>query len=80
MKLNKGNLASIYTDAFDDEPTINGLQIRDLVKQKAEEELEMLNKDTLQPFQWSDSSFNDITHEGLPDKWAFGPFKPQWSW
>ncbi|XP_045536388.1 putative phospholipase B-like lamina ancestor isoform X1 [Papilio machaon] len=80
IKFNKGNVASIYTDAFDDEPTIDGLQIRDLVKQKAEEELEMLNKDILQPFQWSESSFKDITHEGLPDKWAFGPFKPQWSW
>ncbi|XP_068633401.1 putative phospholipase B-like lamina ancestor [Battus philenor] len=79
--INKGNVASIYTDQFDDEPTINGLQIRDLIKQKAEQEsLEILNKDTLKPFQWSESSFKDTTHEGLADKWDFGLFRPAWSW
>ncbi|CAH2048552.1 unnamed protein product, partial [Iphiclides podalirius] len=79
--LNKGNVASVYTDQFDDEPTINGLQIRDLVKQQAEQEsLDILSKDTLKPFQWSESPFKDNIHAGLPDKWAFGPFKPKWSW
>ncbi|CAK1580142.1 unnamed protein product [Parnassius mnemosyne] len=79
--INKGTVASIYTNQFDDEPTINGLEIRDLVKQQAEQKAqEIFNKNTLKPFQWSDSLFEDITHEGLPDKWAFGPFKPKWSW
>ncbi|XP_045773042.1 putative phospholipase B-like lamina ancestor [Maniola jurtina] len=83
-KINKGNVASIYTDQFDDVPMINGLEIRDLVKHQQEEaekeSLELLNKDVIQPFQWSESDFKDEAHEGLPDLWNFGPFRPAWSW
>ncbi|CAH2269291.1 putative phospholipase B-like lamina ancestor [Pararge aegeria] len=83
-KVNKGNVASIYTDQFDDVPMINGLEIRDLVKHQQEEaekeSLELLNKDVIQPFQWSESSFKEEAHEGLPDLWNFGPFRPHWSW
>lgn len=63
---------------------INGLEIRDLVKHQQEEaekeSLELLNKDVIQPFQWSESDFKDEAHEGLPDLWNFGPFRPAWSW
>ncbi|XP_026492159.1 putative phospholipase B-like lamina ancestor [Vanessa tameamea] len=84
VPINKGNVASIYTDQFDDVPMINGLEIRDLVKHQQEEaekeSLEMLKKNELKPFQWSESDFNDEAHEGLPDIWNFGPFSPNWSW
>lgn len=84
LEINKGNVATIYTDQFDDVPTINGLEIRDLVKQQQEEAiketLELLNKNTVKPFQWSESEFKDDPHEGLPDLWNFGPFRPNWSW
>lgn len=84
IQINKGNVATIYTDQFDDVPTINGLEIRDLVKQQQEEAiketLELLNKNAVKPFQWSESEFKDDPHEGLPDLWNFGPFRPNWSW
>ncbi|XP_032517362.2 putative phospholipase B-like lamina ancestor [Danaus plexippus] len=83
-KINKGNIASTYTDQFDDVPIINGLEIRDLIKQQQEEAeretLELLNKDTVKPFQWSKSEFKDDAHEGLPDMWNFGIYRPNWSW
>ncbi|CAH2096323.1 unnamed protein product [Euphydryas editha] len=84
VPINKGNVASIYTDQFDDVPMINGIEIRDLIKHQQEEaekkSLEMLKKNELKPFQWSESDFNDEAHEGLPDVWNFGPFRPNWSW
>lgn len=84
VPINKGNIASIYTDQFDDMPMIDGLEIRDLVKHQQEEAekktIEMLKKNELKPFQWSESDFNDEAHEGLPDVWNFGPFRPNWSW
>ncbi|CAG4956200.1 unnamed protein product [Colias eurytheme] len=84
VPINKGNIASIYTDKFDDVPMLNGLEIRDLVKQRRQEEeektLKMLNKDIIKPFQWSESEFDNDAHEGLPDVWNFGPFVPNWSW
>lgn len=65
-------------------PMIDGLEIRDLVKHQQEEAekktIERLKKNELKPFQWSESDFNDEAHEGLPDVWNFGPFKPNWSW
>lgn len=82
--MNKGNIAPIYTHQFDNNPTIDGFEIRDLVKQQLEEaeqeNLEFLNRDVITPFQWSESEFKNRTHHGLPDKWAFEPFKPKWSW
>ncbi|XP_063624010.1 putative phospholipase B-like lamina ancestor [Cydia splendana] len=84
IPLNKGTVATIYTDQFDDEPTINGPEIRDLVKKQLEEEaqetLERLNRDVIKPFQWSESEFQNNTHQGLPDTWNFGSFTPVWSW
>ncbi|CAH0715655.1 unnamed protein product, partial [Brenthis ino] len=84
VQINKGNVATIYTNQFDDVPTINGLEIRDLVKQQQEEAvketIELLNKNAVKPFQWSESEFKDEAHEGLPDLWNFGPFRPNWSW
>ncbi|XP_023934814.1 putative phospholipase B-like lamina ancestor isoform X2 [Bicyclus anynana] len=83
-KVNKGNVASTYTNQFDDVPMINGLEIRDLVKHQQEEaergSLEILNKDVIKPFSWSESDFKEEPHEGLPDLWNFGPFRPVWSW
>lgn len=82
--INKGNFAPIYTNEFDNRPTINTMEIRDLVKQQQEEAeqetLELLNKDVVKPFEWSESDFVNNTRQGLPDKWAFTPFIPNWSW
>ncbi|KAI8436683.1 hypothetical protein MSG28_010171 [Choristoneura fumiferana] len=84
IPLNKGTVATVYTDQFDDEPTINGPEIRDLVKRQQEEEaqetLDLLNRDVIKPFQWSKSEFQNEAHEGLPDTWNFGSFTPKWSW
>ncbi|XP_041978902.1 putative phospholipase B-like lamina ancestor [Aricia agestis] len=83
MLVNKGNVASTYTDQFDD-VTISGLEIRALVKQQKEEaeieSLKQLNKFTVKPFKWSESSFQGKSHERLPDLWDFDPFHPKWSW
>lgn len=82
--INKGNIAPIYTHQFDDKPSIDGLEIRDLVKHQLEEAeqetLEILNRDVIKPFQWSESDFKNKSHTGLPDKWEFGIFQPKWSW
>ncbi|XP_026735278.1 putative phospholipase B-like lamina ancestor [Trichoplusia ni] len=82
--LNKGNIAPIYTKLLNDNPDINGLEIRDLVLQeqeKAEEDkLDLLNKNTIKPFDWSESVFVNSTHEGLPDRWAFELYAPKWTW
>ncbi|CAK1556364.1 unnamed protein product [Leptosia nina] len=84
IPINKGNVASIYTDKFDDVPMLNGIEIRNLVKQRRQEEeeenLKLRNKDVVKPFQWSDSDFIKNPHEGLPDIWNFGPYAPDWSW
>lgn len=84
LRINKGNLAPIYTKEFDNQPTINSIEIRDLVKQQIEEAkqetLDEFNKNIVQPFDWSKSDFVNDTHRGLPDKWAFVSFKPNWSW
>lgn len=83
-ELNKGNVASIYTDQFGDEPTIDGAEIRDLVKQQMEEKLRhtlaIKNKDATKPFKWSESDFKDHAPKALPDVWDFSTFKPQWVW
>ncbi|XP_063826325.1 putative phospholipase B-like lamina ancestor [Ostrinia nubilalis] len=83
-KINRGNIAPIYTHEFDNNPSIDGLEIRDLVKQQLEEaeqeNLEYLNRDVIKPFQWSESDYKDRPHQGFPDKWEFEPFKPKWSW
>ncbi|KAM3965130.1 phospholipase B domain containing lamina ancestor isoform 1-T2 [Aphomia sociella] len=82
--INKGNIAPIYTHQFDDKPSIDGLEIRDLVKHQMEEAeqetLEILNRNVVKPFQWSESDFKNKPHTGLPDKWEFGIFEPNWSW
>lgn len=82
--MNKGNFAPIYTKEFDNKPTINSLEIRDLVKQQHEEAeqetLELLNRDVVKPFEWSESEFVNNSRQGLPNKWAFTHFKPDWSW
>lgn len=75
VPINKGNIAPIYTDQFDDEPTINGMEMRDLIKHYMEEE-----EDGTPPFAWSESAFNSLPHEGLPDTWEFKPYMPKWSW
>ncbi|XP_030020376.2 putative phospholipase B-like lamina ancestor [Manduca sexta] len=84
LLINKGNLAPIYTKEFDNKPNINTIEIRDLVKHQQEEAeqetLELLNRDVVKPFEWSESQFANDTHRGLPDKWDFGPFRPNWSW
>lgn len=84
MQLNKGNVAPIYTQQFNDKPDINGLEIRDLVQhqqEEAEEEkLELLNKDAVKPFDWSESVFKNFSHTALPDRWAFNLYTPNWSW
>ncbi|CAF4881612.1 unnamed protein product [Pieris macdunnoughi] len=84
VPVNKGNIASIYTDKFDDVSVLNGIEIRNLVKQRRQEEeeenLKILNKDVIKPFQWSQSDFVNDPHEGLPDVWNFGTFTPNWSW
>lgn len=84
MPINKGNLVSTYTDQFDDVPSIDGMEIRDLVRHQQEEAkqetLDELNRDVVKPFQWSESAFSNDTHEVLPDKWEFKPFQPNWSW
>lgn len=83
IPVNKGNIASIYTSQFNDQATINGLEIRDLVmhrqEQEEQEKLEILNRDVVKPFQWSESNFSDV-HKDLPDVWDFQPYKPNWSW
>uniref|UniRef100_A0A1E1WM03 Phospholipase B-like n=1 Tax=Pectinophora gossypiella TaxID=13191 RepID=A0A1E1WM03_PECGO len=82
--MNKGNVATIYTDQFNDKVTINGFEIQDLVEQQMEEAeqetLALLNKDTVKPFQWSASDFDTEAHEALPDRWAFELYRPKWSW
>lgn len=84
VQLNKGNVAPIYTQQFNDKPDINGLEIRDLVQhqqEEAEEEkLELLNKDAVKPFDWSESVFKNFSHTALPDRWAFNLYTPNWSW
>ncbi|VVC92176.1 unnamed protein product [Leptidea sinapis] len=84
VPINKGNIATIYTDKFDDVPSLNGLEIRDLVRQRRleeeEEAIKELTKDVIKPFKWSESEYKDEAHEGLPDLWNFGPFVPNWSW
>ncbi|XP_072949118.1 putative phospholipase B-like lamina ancestor [Epargyreus clarus] len=84
VPLNKGNLVSTYTDQFDDVPSLDGNEIRDLMKHQQEEAkqetLEELNKDVVKPFQWSESAFRNDAHEVLPDKWEFKPFQPYWPW
>lgn len=83
-QINKGNIAPIYTELVNENPDLNGIEIRDLVKQqqeKAEEDkMELLNKDLIKPFNWSESIEPNATHMGLPEKWAFEPYSPQWSW
>ncbi|XP_013186924.1 putative phospholipase B-like lamina ancestor [Amyelois transitella] len=83
-KLNKGNIAPIYTHQFDNKPNIDGLQIKNLVLQQIEEaeqeSLEILNRNAVKPFQWSTSDYKNRTHIGLPDTWAFTKFQPKWSW
>ncbi|RVE52127.1 hypothetical protein evm_003200 [Chilo suppressalis] len=83
-KFNKGNVAPIYTHQFDNKPSIDGLEIRDLVKHQIEEarqeDLEYLNRDVIKPFQWSESEYKDRKRLGLPDNWAFQPIIPKWSW
>ncbi|XP_053609309.1 putative phospholipase B-like lamina ancestor isoform X2 [Plodia interpunctella] len=83
-KLNKGNIAPIYTHQFDNKPDINGLEIKNLVLQQIEEAeqetLEILNRDAVKPFQWSTSDYKNRKHVGLPDTWAFTKFQPKWSW
>lgn len=74
-KINKGNVAPIYINKFDDKSKINGMEVRDLVKHTTKN----IN-DQIPPFQWSNSEFADESHEGLPDRWAFKPFAPKWSW
>ncbi|XP_021188181.3 putative phospholipase B-like lamina ancestor [Helicoverpa armigera] len=82
--LNKGNVAPIYTELLNDKPDINGIEIRDLVlheQEKAEEDkLELLNKDLIKPFDWSESEFKNASHQGLPDRWAFSLYSPKWTW
>lgn len=82
--INKGNLAPIYTELLNNNSNINGMEIRDLVLQrqeKAEQDMmELINKDLIKPFNWSESPYQNETHVGLPDKWAFEPFSPNWSW
>lgn len=82
--INRGNIAPIYTELLNDKPDINGIEIRDLViheQEKAEEDkLELLNKGLIKPFDWSDSEFKNATHQGLPDRWAFGLYEPKWTW
>ncbi|XP_047029875.1 putative phospholipase B-like lamina ancestor isoform X2 [Helicoverpa zea] len=82
--LNKGNIAPIYTELLNDKPDINGIEIRDLVlheQEKAEEDkLELLNKDLIKPFDWSESEFKNASHQGLPDRWAFSLYSPKWTW
>lgn len=82
--INKGNIAPIYTELLNDNPDASGLEIRDLViqqQEKAEEDkMELLNKGTIKPFNWSNSIYQNVTHIGLPDKWDFEPFSPKWSW
>lgn len=84
--LNKGNVAPIYTEQFNNKPDMDGLELeaRDLVKHHQEEAkqktLELLNRDVVRAFQWSESNFADDPHAAMPDKWAFGPFRPKWSW
>ncbi|CAG9125532.1 unnamed protein product [Plutella xylostella] len=84
VPVNKGNVASIYTDQFDDEPSIDGLEIRDLVKHQQEEaeqeSLEFRNRNIIKPFQWSESDYKDSTPKLFPDSWAFDLFKPHFSW
>ncbi|KAI5644345.1 phospholipase B domain-containing protein [Phthorimaea operculella] len=84
LLLNKGTVASVYTDQFDDKTDFNGLKIRDLVQQQledaAEEALAELEKDIIKPFQWSQSDFKDSPPALLPDKWNFDQYVPKWSW
>lgn len=84
IALNKANVAPIYTQLLNNNSDVNALELRELIMQqreKAEEDkMELLNKNSIKPFKWAESSFQNITHIGLPDKWAFEPFSPNWSW
>ncbi|XP_075977615.1 phospholipase B domain containing lamina ancestor [Anticarsia gemmatalis] len=84
IALNKGNIVPIYTKLLNDNPNITGIEIVDIVKhqqEKAEEDkMELLNKDLIKPFSWSESIYQNVSHVGLPDRWAFEPFSPSWSW
>lgn len=49
-------------------------------EQERKETLELLNRDMIKPFKWSETEFMNVSHKGLPDVWAFGEFSPNWSW
>ncbi|GBP22347.1 Putative phospholipase B-like lamina ancestor [Eumeta japonica] len=68
---NRGNLMSNIRENRQENPSLHGFEVRNLVKPE---------KELIQPFQWSKSEFVNETHDGLPDEWAFGPFSPVWSW
>lgn len=82
--INKGNIAPIYTELINNKSNMSGIEIRDLViheqEKAAEDKLELLNKDLIKPFDWSESEFKNDTHNGLPDRWAFSLYSPKWSW
>ncbi|KAH9644783.1 hypothetical protein HF086_007871 [Spodoptera exigua] len=83
-RINKGNVAPIYTELINSKSNMSGIEIRDMVihqqEKAAEDKLELLNKDLIKPFDWSESEFKNDTHNGLPDRWAFSPYAPKWSW
>lgn len=83
-EINKGNVATIYTDQFNNKPTINGLEIHNYVqeqkKQREQDDFERLNKDNVKPFVWSETDFDSEAHDKMPDRWAFGLYQPNWSW
>lgn len=80
--VNKGNVAAIYTNQFNDEPTIDGEEMLDLLTQQQEEAeqetLDNINKHRIKPFQWSESEYN--RPKSHADRWAFETYKPAWAW
>ncbi|CAB3221806.1 unnamed protein product [Arctia plantaginis] len=84
IAMNKANVAPIYTQLLNNNSDVNALELRELIMQqreKAEEDkMELLNKNSIKPFNWTESLFQNVPHVGLPDKWAFEPFSPNWSW
>lgn len=70
--LNKGNIAHVFMDESKKEN--NRLETRSLIKDDQDSSLGLVL-----PFDWSKSEFNE-SHEGLPDKWEFVPYTPNWSW
>lgn len=36
--------------------------------------------ETILPFKWSSSKFNEISHVGQPDEWNFQAMQPAWVW